>query len=117
MLLRAMRQRNMIADIGAKWPADRWRQIARHGVVRDGSGISRRAYAHVALSDLGMVQSTAGFMGIGRARPAAWSTASFNTAEQKMTWTKVNRSAKLIPYVLFGLFALRVLFQLFGHRS
>lgn len=34
-----------------------------------------------------------------------------------MTWTKVNRTAKLIPYVLFGLIALRVLFQLFGHRS
>ena len=34
-----------------------------------------------------------------------------------MTWTKVNRTAKLIPYVLFGLIALRVLIRMFGHHS
>ena len=74
-------------------------------------------HAHVALSDLGMVQSKAGFMGIGRAHPAAWSASSFNTAERKLTLTEVNRTAKLMPYVLIGLIALRVLIRMFGHHS
>lgn len=74
-------------------------------------------HARVPLDDLGMVQSHAGVFGIWGAREAEWSATTLDTAEREVTWSRVRRSAKLMPFVIFGLIAMRFMIMMFRDRS
>ena len=71
----------------------------------------------VPLRDLGTVQSRAGVMGVWGARSAEWSAKGLNTAERKVTWARASRTAKLMPWIIFGLIAIRFVVRLFTVRS
>jgi hypothetical protein len=93
-------------------PADNPDGAQMTGVLEEMAG-----HAQVPLRDLGTVQSRAGVMGVWGARPAEWSAQGLNTAERKVTWARASRTAKLMPWIIFGLIAIRFVVRMFTDRS